>query len=123
MDRQPGLSVRWKLAISYAGFLMLAGVLLVAVVWLFLLRYVPERAIWIQGEQAPGGLFHQPVDQQRIQRPVPLGGGQNRRQRPGDCTSAGAQRPTVRQLLPVATPIPIGSGRWPPDATLGGRTR
>lgn len=54
MDRQPGLSVRWKLAISYAGFLMLAGVLLVAVVWLFLLRYVPERAIWIQGERAPG---------------------------------------------------------------------
>ncbi|MEZ5090589.1 MAG: hypothetical protein R2719_13295 [Micropruina sp.] len=33
---------------------MLAGVLLVAVVWLFLLRYVPERAIWIQGERAPG---------------------------------------------------------------------
>ena len=54
MDRRPGLSVRFKLAVSYAGFLMVAGVLLVGVVWVFLLRYVPERAIWIQGEQAPG---------------------------------------------------------------------
>ena len=44
MDRTPGLSVRLKLALSYAGFLMLAGALLLAVVWLFLLRYVPEVA-------------------------------------------------------------------------------
>jgi two-component system sensor histidine kinase VanS len=36
------LSVRVKLALSYAGFLMLAGALLLGVVWLFLLRYVPE---------------------------------------------------------------------------------
>ncbi|WP_184688646.1 sensor histidine kinase [Saccharothrix tamanrassetensis] len=42
MDRNPGLSVRLKLTLSYAGFLMLAGALLLAVVWLFLLRYVPE---------------------------------------------------------------------------------
>ncbi|MFE2755196.1 sensor histidine kinase [Actinosynnema sp. NPDC059335] len=42
MDREPGLSVRLKLTLSYAGFLMLAGVLLLAVVWVFLLRYVPE---------------------------------------------------------------------------------
>ena len=42
MDRQPGMSVRLKLTLSYAGFLMLAGVLLLGVVWLFLLRYVPE---------------------------------------------------------------------------------
>ncbi len=42
MDRQPGLSVRLKLTLSYAGFLMLAGALLLAVVWVFLLRYVPE---------------------------------------------------------------------------------
>ncbi len=42
MDRQPGLSVRLKLTLSYAGFLMLAGALLLGVVWLFLLRYVPE---------------------------------------------------------------------------------
>ena len=36
------MSVRLKLTLSYAGFLMLAGGLLLAVVWVFLLRYVPE---------------------------------------------------------------------------------
>ncbi|MEV2271602.1 sensor histidine kinase [Nonomuraea africana] len=45
MDREPGLSVRLKLTLSYAGFLMLAGVLLFVAVWVFLLRYVPERAL------------------------------------------------------------------------------
>jgi two-component system sensor histidine kinase VanS len=39
------LSVRLKLTLSYAGFLMLAGALLLAVVWVFLLRYVPDREI------------------------------------------------------------------------------
>src|SRR5262249_50605902 len=42
MDRAPGLSVRLKLTLSYAGFLMLAGVLLLTAVWVFLLRYVPD---------------------------------------------------------------------------------
>lgn len=42
MDRRPGLSVRLKLTLSYAGLLMLAGALLLAVVWVFLLRYVPD---------------------------------------------------------------------------------
>ncbi len=42
MDRAPGPSVRLKLTLSYAGFLMLAGALLLAVVWVFLLRYVPD---------------------------------------------------------------------------------
>jgi two-component system sensor histidine kinase VanS len=42
VDRPPGLSIRLKLTLSYAGFLMVAGVLLLAVVWVFLLRYVPE---------------------------------------------------------------------------------
>ncbi|HET9996160.1 MAG TPA: HAMP domain-containing sensor histidine kinase [Nocardioides sp.] len=42
------MSVRLKLTLSYAGFLMLAGVGLLAVVWVFLLRYVPE------GFAAPG---------------------------------------------------------------------
>ncbi|MEV0676028.1 HAMP domain-containing sensor histidine kinase [Actinosynnema sp. NPDC050436] len=42
MDRRPGLSVRLKLTLSYAGFIMLSGALLLAVVWAFLLRYVPE---------------------------------------------------------------------------------
>lgn len=41
MDRQPGLSVRLKLTLSYAGFLMLAGALLLAAVWVFLLRGGP----------------------------------------------------------------------------------
>ena len=45
MDRAPGLSVRLKLTLSYAGFLMLAGALLLAAVWRFLLRYVPVRAL------------------------------------------------------------------------------
>ncbi len=45
MDRRPGVSVRLKLTLSYAGFLLLAGVLLLSVVWLFLLRYVPPSAV------------------------------------------------------------------------------
>src|SRR5213594_4316853 len=45
VDRAPGLSVRLKLTLSYAGFLMLAGALLLAVVWLFLLRYVPDGVL------------------------------------------------------------------------------
>jgi len=43
------LSVRLKLTLSYAGFLMLAGALLLAAVWLFLLRYVPDRALIVPG--------------------------------------------------------------------------
>ena len=42
MDRAPGLSVRLKLTLSYAGFLMIAGALLLGAVWVFLLRYVPR---------------------------------------------------------------------------------
>ena len=38
MDRAPGLSVRLRLTLSYAGFLMLAGVLLLAAGWAFLTR-------------------------------------------------------------------------------------
>ena len=49
MDRAPGLSVRLKLTLSYAGFLMLAGVLLLAAVWVFLLRppgtFVPNLSV------------------------------------------------------------------------------
>jgi two-component system, OmpR family, sensor histidine kinase VanS len=41
VDRRPGLSVRLKLTLSYAGFLMLAGGLLLAAVWVFLLRGTP----------------------------------------------------------------------------------
>jgi two-component system sensor histidine kinase VanS len=42
VDRAPGLSVRLKLTLSYAGFLMLAGALLFAIVWVIVLRYQPE---------------------------------------------------------------------------------
>jgi two-component system, OmpR family, sensor histidine kinase VanS len=42
VDREPGLSVRLKLSLSYAGLVMLAGGLLLVTVWVFLLRYVPE---------------------------------------------------------------------------------
>lgn len=46
-----------KLTLSYAGFLVLAGALLLAVVWLFLLRYVPDRAFLVNAEASPGGVF------------------------------------------------------------------
>ncbi|MEV5171105.1 HAMP domain-containing sensor histidine kinase [Streptomyces flaveolus] len=57
MDRAPGLSVRLKLALSYAGFLMVAGALLLAAVWVFLLRYVPERALLVNAETPTDGVF------------------------------------------------------------------
>ena len=41
--RKPGPSVRLKLTLSYASFLMVAGTLLLATVWVFLLRYVPDQ--------------------------------------------------------------------------------
>jgi two-component system sensor histidine kinase VanS len=47
------LSVRLKLTLSYAGFLMLAGALLLAVVWLFLLRYVPDSVLITRGPSIP----------------------------------------------------------------------
>lgn len=50
MDRKPGLSVRLRLTLSYAGFLMVAGALLLATVWVFLLRYVPDVVVY-----GPGG--------------------------------------------------------------------
>ncbi len=42
MDRAAGWSIRLKLTLSYAGFLMIAGGLLLGAVWVFLLRYVPR---------------------------------------------------------------------------------
>lgn len=58
MVRQPGLSVRLKLTLSYAGFLMLAGALLLVAVGVFLLRQG-----WLQTNESgavrltPGTLF------------------------------------------------------------------
>jgi two-component system sensor histidine kinase VanS len=54
VDRARGLSVRLKLTLSYAGFLMLAGVLLLAVVRVFLLRYVPDEIFLPQTDGRPG---------------------------------------------------------------------
>ncbi len=63
MDREPGLSVRLKLTLSYAGFLMVAGALMLAAAWFagqhqrsveFLLRYVPDGAISAAGGLVPG---------------------------------------------------------------------
>jgi two-component system, OmpR family, sensor histidine kinase VanS len=63
VDRAPGLSVRLKLTLSYAGFLMLAGALMLAAAWLagqrrqsseFLLRYVPDGVIDATGRLVPG---------------------------------------------------------------------
>jgi two-component system sensor histidine kinase VanS len=51
------LSVRLKLTLSYAGFLMLAGALLLAAVWVFLLRYVPDRALVVNADPLTHGVF------------------------------------------------------------------
>jgi signal transduction histidine kinase len=59
MNRRPGLSARLKLTISYAGFLLFAGAVLLAVVWVFLLRYVPDGALVTEPRggrhRGPGG--------------------------------------------------------------------
>jgi len=63
VDRAPGLSARLKLTLSYAGFLMLAGALMLAAAWLAgqpgrssesLLRYVPDGVISAAGGLVPG---------------------------------------------------------------------
>jgi len=59
VTRAPGLSVRLKLTLSYAALVMLAGALLLAVVWVFLLRYVPEQAVTLDDRRGPGG-WHTP---------------------------------------------------------------
>ncbi|MGW7412003.1 sensor histidine kinase [Streptomyces sp. NPDC054863] len=51
------MSVRVKLTLSYAGFLMLAGTLLMAAVWVFLLSYVPDRAMLYDPDDRPDGIF------------------------------------------------------------------
>ena len=63
MDRAPGLSLRLKLTLSYAGFLMLAGGLMLAAAWLaeqdaqpfaFLLQSLPDDVISTIGALVPG---------------------------------------------------------------------
>jgi two-component system sensor histidine kinase VanS len=53
VDRRPGLSVRLRLTLSYAAFLMVAGAMLLAVVWVFLLRYVPDQPVLTEGPFFP----------------------------------------------------------------------
>ncbi|MGX5655403.1 two-component sensor histidine kinase, partial [Geodermatophilus nigrescens] len=58
MTRAPGPSVRLRLALSYAGLVVLTGALLLAVVWVFLLRYVPDAVLVTGGGPGRGpGLF------------------------------------------------------------------
>ena len=47
------MSVRLRLTLSYAGFLMIAGGLLLATVWVFLLRYVPDHTGFGPGSFGP----------------------------------------------------------------------
>jgi two-component system, OmpR family, sensor histidine kinase VanS len=63
VDRSPGLSVRLKLTLSYAGFLMVAGALMLAAAWLagqqrqsfeLVLRYIPDGVISAAGGLVPG---------------------------------------------------------------------
>src|SRR5215470_4308362 len=56
MDRAPGLSVRLKLTLSYAGFLVLAGALLLAL-WVVLTRYFSHAAIISSTRSGIGGAF------------------------------------------------------------------
>ncbi|GGT58273.1 sensor histidine kinase [Streptomyces purpureus] len=49
MSRRPGLSARLKLTLSYAGLVLVTGAVLLAVVWMFLLRYVPDSSQGLLG--------------------------------------------------------------------------
>src|SRR5215216_7867193 len=51
VDRAPGLSVRLKLTLSYAGLLMFAGALMLAAMLVY--RYVPDAAIIAIGRFVP----------------------------------------------------------------------
>jgi two-component system, OmpR family, sensor histidine kinase VanS len=46
VNRAPGLSVRLKLTLSYAGFLMVASALMLAAVWVSILRYIPDGVVY-----------------------------------------------------------------------------
>ncbi len=48
------MSARLRLTLSYAGFLAVAGAVLLAIVWVFLLRYVPPGAVRTMGGFVPG---------------------------------------------------------------------
>ncbi|HET9016474.1 MAG TPA: HAMP domain-containing sensor histidine kinase [Thermomicrobiaceae bacterium] len=54
MDRAPGLSVRLKLTLSYAGLLVVAGAVLLAAMWVSFLRRVSPGTIFSPHGLAPG---------------------------------------------------------------------
>jgi two-component system sensor histidine kinase VanS len=54
VSRAPGLSVRLKLTLSYAGFLLFAAALMLGAMWVFL--YVPHAAILAVGWFVPDAL-------------------------------------------------------------------
>ncbi len=54
MGRAPGLSVRLKLTLSFAGFLVVAGAVLLAL-WVLLLRYFPDSALMRTTRSGIGG--------------------------------------------------------------------
>jgi two-component system sensor histidine kinase VanS len=54
VTRARGVSVRVRLALSYAGVVVVTGVLLLGVVWSFLLRYVPARSVSSADGFVPG---------------------------------------------------------------------
>ena len=63
MARRPGASVRLKLTLSYAGFLIVAGFLMLVAAWLsgrpgeslqFVGRYVPDALVGALGAVVPG---------------------------------------------------------------------
>jgi len=56
MDRAPGLSVRLRLTLSYAGFLVLAGALLLAL-WVVLLQLFPHAPMIFDARAGIGGAF------------------------------------------------------------------
>jgi two-component system, OmpR family, sensor histidine kinase VanS len=56
MDRAPGLSVRLRLTLSYAGFLVLAGAVLLTL-WVVLLRYFPQAPMIRATRAGIGGAF------------------------------------------------------------------
>lgn len=53
-ERGPGLSVRWRLTLSYVALVAIAGAVLLSVVALWLLRYVPEGEVYSNDPLAGG---------------------------------------------------------------------
>ena len=61
-------SARLKLALSYVGFLMVAGFLLLAVVWVSVLRYIPDEVV-LRRPAAPGVPLRPPATASPCPRP------------------------------------------------------